>query len=85
MNDPICQSCAMPMTEDSMFGTETDGSRSEDYCCYCYKDGAFSRDETMEEMIDCCVPFVLQSHVFPDEQTARAEMAKTLPMLKRWK
>lgn len=46
----------MPLTEDNR-GTEADGSRSEDYCIYCYKDGRFTQDMTMEQMIDFCARF----------------------------
>ena len=28
----ICQSCAMPMTDESIFGTNKDGSKNSDYC-----------------------------------------------------
>ena len=37
-NQKFCQSCAMPMT-DEQFGTNADGSKNEDYCIYCFKDG----------------------------------------------
>ena len=47
----FCQSCGMPMEKEEDFGTERDGSRNEDYCCYCYKDGSFTGDMTMEDMI----------------------------------
>ena len=53
MNDEMkfCQSCGMPMTEESLYGTERDGARSELYCTYCYQNGAFTQEGTMEEMI----------------------------------
>ncbi len=80
----FCQSCAMPLTSDEVKGTEKDGSRSEDYCAYCYKDGAFLGDCTMEEMIESCIEPCLKEHVYPDAETARQEMRKFFPMLKRW-
>ena len=52
-NQKFCQSCAMPMTEE-LFGTNADGSKNEDYCMYCFKDGEFTSDMTMEEMIAFC-------------------------------
>ena len=36
----FCQSCGMPLT-DEVLGTNADGSKNEDYCMYCYKDGKF--------------------------------------------
>ena len=35
-----------------------DGTKNEDYCMYCYKDGKFLQDCTMEEMIEHCAQFV---------------------------
>ena len=51
----FCQSCGMPMS-DEHFASEKDGSKSEDYCKYCYLDGEFTSDITMEEMIDYSAP-----------------------------
>ena len=42
----FCQSCGMPLT-DEVLGTNADGSKNEDYCMYCYKDGKFLQDCTM--------------------------------------
>ena len=39
----FCQSCGMPLT-DEVLGTNADGSKNEDYCTYCYKDGKFLQD-----------------------------------------
>ena len=82
-----CQSCGIPMTEDSHFGKNADGSTNEDYCCYCYSNGAFtSPDETMEEMIESCVPFIVEDGVHAtDENSARKLLTEFLPTLKRWK
>ncbi len=57
MEQKFCQSCGMPLTED-VLGTNADGSKNEDYCMYCYKDGKFLQDCTMEEMIEHCAQFV---------------------------
>ncbi|MBR6920026.1 MAG: zinc ribbon domain-containing protein, partial [Bacteroidales bacterium] len=51
MEQKFCQSCGMPLTEE-MLGTNADGSKNGDYCSYCYKDGAFTNDCTMDEMIE---------------------------------
>ncbi len=80
----FCQSCAMSLTEESLFGTNTDGSKNEDYCVHCYKDGAFTTQHTMEEIIELCVPYTVQIGVYPDENTARAAMGEFFPKLKRW-
>ena len=51
MEQTFCQSCGMPL-EEKLLGTNADGSKNEEYCIYCYKDGAFTGDFTMEEMAD---------------------------------
>jgi len=81
----ICQSCAMPMESGEVQGTNADGSRSEDYCHYCFVDGAFTKVETMEEMIETCIPFVSKGDPYPDEETARKAMQEFFPGLKRWR
>ena len=48
MEQKFCQSCEMPLT-DEIRGTNADGSKNEDYCIYCYKDGKFLQDCTMDE------------------------------------
>ena len=59
MNEEMkfCQSCGMPLTEE-VLGTNADGSKNKDYCMYCYRDGHFLQDCTMEEMIEHCAQFV---------------------------
>ena len=47
----------MPLAQE-VLGTNADGSKNEDYCIYCYKDGKFLQDCTMEEMIEHCAQFV---------------------------
>lgn len=85
----FCQSCGMPMQSTELFGTNQDGSVSQDYCCYCYKDGAFVQDCTMEGMIEHCVRFLDEFNgacgTRYTEEEAIAEMKKYFPTLKRWK
>ena len=81
----FCQSCGMPLSSDEVCGTEQDGTKSEDYCIYCYKDGAFTAECSMEEMIEFCMEPCLREKVYPDAETARLEMNRFFPTLKRWK
>ena len=81
----FCQRCAMPMEKTEDFATNADGSKNEDYCCYCYEKGAFFYPEaTMEDVIESCLPHVVPD-VFKDEATARAVMNEHFPILKCWK
>lgn len=78
----FCQSCGMPM-EGAQYGTESDGSNSADYCSYCYEDGKFCVNVTMEQMIDFCAkPMVDATGMTVVE--AKAQMAAFFPQLKRW-
>ena len=79
----ICQSCGMMMGEDE-YGYNADGSRNTDYCKYCFPNGKFGKDETMEEMIESCIPFWTSGECkTPGE--ARERMRELFPTLKRWR
>jgi len=80
----FCQSCGMPMQKDEDFGTEQDGGKNGDYCIYCYKDGAFTADLTMDEMIDLCAGNVDDWDVKITKEEAVAMMRENFPKLKRW-
>ncbi len=80
----VCQSCAMIMSEND-YGKNTDGSTNREYCKYCFPNGAFGKDETMEEMIESCIPFWLNDDDCKTEEDARNKMMKIFPNLKRWK
>lgn len=81
----FCQSCGMPLMDAETHGTEADGSASEDYCKYCYQQGAFTSSMTMEEMIDFCVPHMVAGNPGMTPQQAKAQMEQFFPMLLRWK
>ncbi|WP_305065382.1 zinc ribbon domain-containing protein [Methanococcoides sp.] len=49
----FCQSCGMPLEKDEDFGANADGTKSDEYCLYCYQNGKFTQpDITLEEMIE---------------------------------
>lgn len=75
----FCQSCGMPMTQEAHFATNADGSRNNDYCCYCYDKGAFKQDCTMEEMIDCCVKIGQDMGMYLDPEQARSRCSPGSP------
>lgn len=83
MEERYCQSCAMPMGEtDEMYGINQDGSKNLDYCKYCFENGDFTAQCSMDEMIEFCVPHMADSGMSEDE--ARKMMSEVFPMLKRW-
>lgn len=86
MEEKYCQSCGMPMGSTAeLYGTEADGSRSEDYCKHCYENGAFTTDGSMDEMIEFCVPHMTSGNSGMTENDARNMMKAFFPTLKRWK
>lgn len=85
----ILPELGMPMDTPELFGTNADGSKNEDYCTYCFKDGKFTQDVTMDEMIDICLEH-LDEFNKDSEKKVTADEAKTMmkeyfPTLKRWK
>jgi len=84
----ICQSCGMPMSGDELHGTNADGTKNDEYCVYCYKDGRFEQNLTMEQMIEQNLKYLDEfngvggTKLTPDQ--AREEMRKFFPQLKRW-
>jgi len=84
----FCQSCGMPLTEE-VLGTDADGSKNEEYCMYCYREGKFLQDCTMDEMIEHCAQFVGDfnkgngTHISREEYIGQMKMY--FPHLKRWR
>lgn len=78
-----CQSCSMPMENPEMMGTEKDGSKSKEYCKYCYRQGAFiNPDMTLEEMKTLVKEQMEKRHI----DSKIIDMAVMgLPFLNRWK
>ena len=82
-NKTFCQSCGMPLDDENLLGTEKDGSKTHEYCNYCYQQGNFiNPDMTLDEMRSL-VKNVMQEKKFP-EQIIEFTL-KQLPDLKRWK
>ena len=78
----------MPLTPE-VLGTNADGSKNEDYCMYCYKEGRFTSDCTMDEMIEFCSQSVDEVNKNMPKPMTKEEykemMRQYFPMLKRWK
>lgn len=83
-----CQSCGMPLTDDNR-GTNADGSKSEDYCIYCFLDGAFTGDFTMEQMVEYCSMFVEEYNRDTGQSLTACQYKDVLrryyPTLRRWR
>jgi len=88
METKYCQSCGMPLQKQEELGSNRDGSKNEEFCCYCYKDGAFTQDCTLEQMIEHCAQFIAEFNknagVSYTKEEAIANMKTYFPTLKRW-
>jgi len=88
MEQKFCQSCGMPLVDKNK-GTNADGTYNEDYCIYCYKEGKFTQELTMGQMIDFCSQFTDEINkqtgwkLTPEQ--AKKQMRVFFPTLKRWK
>lgn len=84
----FCQSCGMPLTEEFL-GTNANGSKNEDYCKFCFANGNFAQDCTMDEMIEHCSQFVDEVNKHMPKPMTKDEYKQMMrgyfPMLKRWK
>jgi radical SAM superfamily enzyme len=80
--EAYCQSCSMPMVSPQLLGTEKDGTKNQEYCKYCYKDGTFTNPETtLTEMISQVIKQMETMHM--DSKTIKSTIS-ILPDLKRW-
>ena len=85
----ICQSCGMNMDRIEDFGTNADKTPNDDYCVYCFKDGSFTNNYTIEEMVENNLKYLeeynKQAGTQYSEDEARKQMTELLHMLKRWR
>ena len=78
----ICQSCAMPMTEEK-YGSLSNGEKTSEYCHYCYKNGDFTTKQTLAEAVEGNIPFWRDGCADDDE--ARQRIMEVFPTLNRWR
>ena len=85
-NVKICQSCGMPIDKDpNKGGTNSDGSKSEKYCSFCFQNGKFTDEEiSLKEKIEKNIQIAVSRLNIP-ENRAREMAESLLPNLERWK
>ena len=79
----ICQCCGMPLSEDNMISREPDGNYNEEYCRWCYSDGAFAYESK-----DALIEFLISHMPNPEkaqEEVRRSQYDLYLSQLKHWK
>ena len=81
----------MPLRFDieKYLGTNSDGSRSDEYCYYCLKDGKYIVDIPMSEMINIWIKYTDKYNEYADTAYSPKELRRILnerlPKLNRWK
>jgi hypothetical protein len=80
----FCQSCLQRLNTEEEHGTNADGSKNEDYCIFCYQNGAFvSPDVTMDQMIDYRAKEMVNMII--DPENGRKLLREWFSGLKRWR
>ncbi len=82
-NRNYCQSCSMPLDNPELSGTEKDGSKNNEYCKYCYENGAFvNPNMNLKEMTNLVITQMEKMNI--DSKTIDMAVS-SLPNLKRWR
>ena len=72
----------MPLERDEEIGTNADGSKNEEFCIYCFKEGVFiDPDVPMDQFIDK-VAEIMKGMKLPDDVIIQTKAM--IPTLKRW-
>ncbi|MBQ5970633.1 MAG: helix-turn-helix domain-containing protein [Oscillospiraceae bacterium] len=78
----VCQCCGMPLQEDGVISKEPDGAFNEDYCKWCYADGAYTY-ESKGPLLDFMLAHMPNPEAIPDD-VRRAQFDAYLSQLKHW-
>ena len=77
-----CESCGMMLAPEE-YGTDAHGSVDSHYCKWCYQQGEYTYETTMDAMIEDCAPRLAESAGMTRDE-AVSLMGAVLPHLKRW-
>ena len=77
-----CESCGMMLAPEE-YGTDAHGSADSHYCKWCYQQGEYTYETTMDAMIEDCAPRLAESTGMTRDE-AVSLMGAVLPHLKRW-
>ena len=82
-NKTLCQSCGMPLDTEEVKGTEKNGSKNNEYCKYCYENGAFKDPHMILREMQNRVKNQMKR--LEHHEYAIQKAVNILPALKRWK
>ncbi len=83
MKLPICQSCSISMKKDE-YGSNDDNSKIDKYCKYCFSEGKFTNDFSLDEEIKYLIPMYIDGREI-SEKEAYDSLYEILVKLDRWK
>ena len=72
----------MPISQEEYIATNKNGSKNNDYCVFCFKDGSFVHDMNLDEYIEYNMQFASEAGM--SKEDFRNYCNTTLPTLKRW-
>lgn len=79
-----CQSCGAPLFYENVeYGTNKDGSKNNNYCCDCFKEGKFTKELTIDQMVLTSAP-KMANLINISVQDAIIALKELLPQLNRW-
>lgn len=81
-NVTFCQSCGMPLNKEEVKGTEKNGLKTDEYCKYCYENGAFKNPDMNLEDMKKNVQNQMKKMQLHENVIQKA--VNILPALKRW-
>ncbi|WP_291289482.1 TipAS antibiotic-recognition domain-containing protein [Enorma sp.] len=84
MPEHYCQSCGMMFTAPGQHGHEADGSEAEDFCRWCYENGVYTYETSMDETIEDCAPRMAEAMGWTVDEAASL-LGAVLPTLRRWR
>ena len=80
-----CQSCGMPLGSDPAGGgTNIDGTKSNEYCGYCYQNGRFTEPHITCEQMAAKVQVIMKDKFWMPGFVSWL-FVRNLPSLKRWR
>lgn len=82
MPEHYCESCGMMLSPDE-YGTDSDGAKTDHYCKWCFEQGKYTYETSMEAMIEDCAPRLAENTGMTNDE-AVSLMGAVLPHLRRW-
>lgn len=82
MPEHYCESCGMMLSPDE-YGTDSDSAKTDHYCKWCFEQGKYTYETSMEAMIEDCAPRLAENTGMTNDE-AVSLMGAVLPHLQRW-